>query len=75
MARAALTPSHPIAQEMARVFGLDDRSCGRRPAAQKALDLLRQYEAGGDNQALKDFAAKASTVVQAHLDKLNGMQP
>ena len=47
----------------------------QKQAHQKALDLLRQYQAGGDNQALKDFAAKASTVVQAHLDKLNGMQP
>ncbi|HEY0629024.1 MAG TPA: DUF4142 domain-containing protein [Sphingomicrobium sp.] len=47
----------------------------QKQAHQKALELLRAYAARGDNQALKDFAAKASTVVQGHLDKLNGMQP
>ena len=47
----------------------------QKQAHQKALELLRGYEAGGDNPGLKQFAAKAATVVQAHLDKLNGMQP
>jgi putative membrane protein len=47
----------------------------QKQAHQKALDLLRQYESGGDNQALRDFAAKASGVVQSHLDRLKSMQP
>ena len=47
----------------------------QKQAHQKALDLLRGYDSGGDARALKDFAAKAATVVQGHLDRLNQMQP
>lgn len=45
----------------------------QKQAHQKALALLRQYESGGDNQALRDFAGKAAGVVQGHLDRLNRM--
>jgi putative membrane protein len=47
----------------------------QKQAHQKALALLQQYESGGDNQALRDFAAKAAGVVQGHLDHLNRLQP
>ena len=45
----------------------------QKQAHQKALDLLRRYQSSGDSQSLKDFAGKASAVVQAHLDRLNGL--
>lgn len=47
----------------------------QKQAHQKALALLQQYESGGDNQALRDFAAKAAEVVQRHLDHLSRLQP
>lgn len=43
-------------------------------AHQKALDLLKAYAAGGDNEALKGFATKAQTIVQGHLDKAKALQ-
>lgn len=43
-------------------------------AHQKALSLLQNYSSGGDSAPLKDFATKATTVVQGHLDHLNGMK-
>ena len=42
-------------------------------AHQKALALLQNYATGGDTPALKDFATKAASVVQAHLDQVSGM--
>ena len=41
---------------------------------QKALDALTSYAESGDAPSLKTFAAKAAPVVQAHLDKLDGMK-
>ncbi len=43
-------------------------------AHQKALQLLRNYVGGGDSQPLKDFASKATTVVEGHLEHLNGIR-
>jgi putative membrane protein len=43
-------------------------------AHQKALDLLNNYSVSGDNQALKDFASKATPVVQAHLDHVKSLK-
>ncbi len=47
----------------------------QKQAHRKALDLLTSYQQSGDSQPLKDFAAKAAPVVQAHLDKLDGIRP
>ena len=47
----------------------------QKTAHEKALSLLKNYQAAGDNEALKGFAGKATPVVQAHLDHLNGMKP
>ena len=41
---------------------------------QAALDTLKSYASGGDQQSLKDFATTAQSVVQMHLDKLNAMK-
>lgn len=41
---------------------------------QKTLEALKSYAASGDAPSLKTFAEKAVPVVQAHLDKLNGMK-
>jgi len=43
-------------------------------AHQKALALLRNYVGSGDSQPLKDFAGKATNVVQGHLDRLNSIR-
>jgi putative membrane protein len=43
----------------------------QKTAHQKALDLLQGYSSGGDNEALKGFATKASGVVKGHLDQAN----
>ena len=40
---------------------------------QKALDALKAYAAGGDQQSLKDFANAATPVVTGHLDALKKM--
>jgi len=45
----------------------------QKTAHQNALNLLQSYASSGDNPALKDFATKASKVVQGHLDHVNGM--
>lgn len=42
-------------------------------AHQKALAALQAYSAGGDAQALREFATKTATVVQGHLDKARGL--
>jgi len=42
-------------------------------AHEKALAAVQGYAANGENQALKGFATKASTVIQAHLDQLRGL--
>ena len=47
----------------------------QKQAHQKALDLLRRYSAEGDVEALKNFAAKATPIVQAHLERVNAMNP
>jgi putative membrane protein len=44
------------------------------PAHQKALTMLQGYAATGDVTGFKDFAAKVSPVVQAHLDKANSLK-
>ena len=41
---------------------------------QKALDALNSFASTGDAASLKAFAAKASPVVQAHLEKLNAIK-
>ena len=43
-------------------------------AHQKALALLRDYVGSGNSQPLKDFAGKATNVVQGHLDRLNSIR-
>ena len=43
-------------------------------AHQKALALLRNYASGGDSQPLKDFASKAATAVDGHLEHLNSIK-
>lgn len=40
---------------------------------QKALDALKAYATGGDQQALEDFATAATPVVSSHLDALKKM--
>lgn len=45
----------------------------QKTAHQKALTLLNGYS-GAAGDPLKDFAGKAATVVQGHLDKLNAMK-
>lgn len=46
----------------------------QKAAHENALNLLQNYASSGDNPALKDFAAKASKVVQGHLDHADGMR-
>jgi putative membrane protein len=46
----------------------------QKTAHQKALDLLQNYSSGGDNEALKSFATKASGVVKNHLDQANSIK-
>jgi putative membrane protein len=46
----------------------------QKTAHQKALDLLKGYSTGGDNEALKAFATKTSTVVKGHLDHANSIK-
>jgi putative membrane protein len=46
----------------------------QKTAHQKALDLLQGYSSGGDNEALKAFATKASGVVKSHLDHANSIK-
>jgi len=43
-------------------------------AHEKALSLLQNYAAAGDNEALRGFATKAATVVQGHLDKARSLK-
>ena len=43
-------------------------------AHQKTLQLLRNYVGGGDSQPLKDFASKATTMVEGHLEHLNSIR-
>jgi putative membrane protein len=40
---------------------------------QKALAGMQGYAAGGDVPELKDFASSTATVVQTHLEKIQGM--
>ena len=40
---------------------------------QKALDALKAYAAGGDQESLKSFAATAAPVVEGHLTQLRAM--
>lgn len=46
----------------------------QKTAHQKALALLQGYASGGDNPALKAFASKGATVVQGHIEHINGMK-
>ena len=41
---------------------------------QQALLLLRDYVGGGQSQPLKDFASKAITAVEGHLEHLNSIR-
>ena len=43
-------------------------------AHQKALTLLQSFAGGGDAEPLKAFARKASTMVEGHLEHLNGIR-
>lgn len=45
----------------------------QKTAHQKALALLQGYSSGGDNAALKDFAAKGASTVKGHLDHLGSI--
>lgn len=40
---------------------------------QTALAAMKGYAASGDVESLKDFASSTSSVVQAHLEKIQGM--
>lgn len=42
-------------------------------AHQKGLEALQAYSAGGDVAPLREFATKAATVVQGHLDKAHAL--
>ena len=46
----------------------------QRMAHQMALMLIQNYRSGGDNEALKGFAAKAQPMIETHLDLLNYMK-
>jgi putative membrane protein len=46
----------------------------QKTAHQKALALLQSYASGGDNPALKSFASKGATIVQGHIEHINGMK-
>ena len=46
----------------------------QKTAHQKALNLLHGYSSGGDNEALKAFATKASAAVKGHLDHANSIK-
>jgi putative membrane protein len=46
----------------------------QKTAHQKALDLLKGYSSGGDNEALKAFATKTSAAVKSHLDHANSIK-
>ena len=46
----------------------------QKTAHQKALDLLKNYSSGGDNEALKAFATKTSAAVKGHLDHANSIK-
>ena len=46
----------------------------QRMAHQMALMLIQNYRNGGDNAALKAFAAKAQPMIETHLDLLNYMK-
>ena len=43
------------------------------PAHEAALKMMQDYAATGDNEAVKGFATKASTVVQKHLDEARNL--
>lgn len=43
-------------------------------AHQKALDMLNAYAAGGADDPIKQWANKASPIVQGHLDKAKALQ-
>jgi putative membrane protein len=46
----------------------------QKTAHQKALNLLQGYSSGGDNEALKAFAAKTAGAVKTHLDHANSIR-
>jgi putative membrane protein len=46
----------------------------QKTAHQKALTLLQDYASGGDNEALKAFAAKTAAAVKGHLDHANSIR-
>ncbi|HVM37700.1 MAG TPA: DUF4142 domain-containing protein [Sphingomicrobium sp.] len=46
----------------------------QKTAHQKALGLVQNYANGGDNPALKSFASKATTIIQGHIEHINGMK-
>ena len=46
----------------------------QKTAHQKALALHQNYSKGGDAEPLKAFATKATTVVQGHIEHLNGIK-
>ena len=46
----------------------------QKTAHQKALALHQNYSNAGDSEPLKAFATKAATVVQGHIEHLNGIK-
>jgi putative membrane protein len=46
----------------------------QKSAHQKTLALLQSFASGGDAEPLKDFARKASGVVESHIKHLNGLR-
>ena len=43
----------------------------QKTAHRKALSLVQSYAQGGDNPALKQFASKAATIIESHIEHLN----
>ena len=79
----AITPAPALTAEqqgnldkLKAVSGAEfDKLFGEQQVAahEKALATLQAYSAGGDVPTLREFATKAATVVQGHLDKAHGL--
>lgn len=82
-AEPAITPAPALnAEQQANLDKLKaasgaefDKLFGEQQVAahEKALATLQAYSAGRDAPALREFATKAATVVQGHLDKAHGL--
>lgn len=83
-ASPAITPNDALdAEKQGMLAGLQSASGAdfdrkfldqQTTAHEKALSLLQNYAAAGDNEELKGFATKAVAIVQGHLDKARSLQ-